>query len=73
MTTINGMVHYWDRYRHRGTAELDDGKTVQINARDLGAARRRPEWQGPFELHPGDRVECVRDADGRITDILRRW
>ncbi|KYK45154.1 hypothetical protein A1D31_11010 [Bradyrhizobium liaoningense] len=71
--TINGLVHSWDWRRHRGIAELDDGKTVRIDARDLGAARRQPEWKGPFQLRSGDRAEFVVDDDGRVTDVLRVW
>lgn len=73
MTTINGLVHSWDRARRRGIVELDDSTTAKIYANNLAATRRRPEWQGEFEMRPGDRFECVRDDDGRITDILRIW
>ena len=71
--TISGIIHGWDRYRHRGIAELDDGKTVKVDARNLAAARRRPEWQGHFEMRPGDRAEFVVDADGTVRDVLRVW
>lgn len=38
-----------------------------------GAARRLPEWRGPFKMRPGDRFECVRDDNGDVTDILKIW
>ncbi|MFT4116583.1 hypothetical protein [Bradyrhizobium sp.] len=72
-TTSTGMVHSWDRHRHRGIVVLDDGKTMQIHARDLGAARRRPEWRGPFQMFSGDRAEFVLGDGGRVVDVLRVW
>lgn len=71
--TINGMVHSWDRGRHRGIAELDDGRTVKVDARNLGAARRLPEWKGPFRLRPSDRAEFVVDDAGNVVDVLKVW
>jgi hypothetical protein len=71
--TINGLIHSWDRRRHRGIAQLDDDRTVQIHASNLGAAQRLPEWQGPFELRSGDRAEFVVDDDGDVVDVLRVW
>ncbi|KYK44778.1 hypothetical protein A1D31_35740 [Bradyrhizobium liaoningense] len=71
--TISGIIHGWDRYRHRGIAELDNGETVKVDARNLGAARRLPEWRGPFKMRPGDRAEFVVDADGTVRDVLRVW
>ncbi|MCD9898138.1 hypothetical protein QIH85_43030 [Bradyrhizobium japonicum] len=71
--TINGFVHGWDRHRHRGIAELDNGETVQVDARNLGAARRLPEWRGPFDMRPGDRAEFVLNDDGDVVDVLRVW
>jgi len=73
MTTINGLVHSWDRHRRRGIAVLDDGRTVQVHASHLGAERRHPEWKGPFQLHGGDRAEFVVNDDGAIVDVLRTW
>ncbi|MBH5371476.1 hypothetical protein [Bradyrhizobium glycinis] len=73
MNTISGLVHSWDRARHRGIAELDDHSTVRIFANNLAVTRRRPEWQGQFEMRAGDRFECVRDDAGNITDVLRVW
>ncbi|MGF6433475.1 hypothetical protein [Bradyrhizobium elkanii] len=71
--TTNGTIHWWDRHRHRGIAELDNGKTAQIIASNLGASRRRPEWKGPFEMRRGDRAEFVLNDDGGVTDVLRVW
>ncbi|WP_431014685.1 hypothetical protein [Bradyrhizobium pachyrhizi] len=71
--TINGICHSWDKYRHRGIVELDDRRTLQVHARDLAAAQRRPAWKGPFELRSGDRAEFVCDAGGRVVDVLRVW
>jgi hypothetical protein len=71
--TVNGMVHSWDRHRHRGIVELDDRRTLEVHARNLGAAQRRPAWQGPFELRSGDRAEFVVDDGGYIRDVLRVW
>lgn len=73
MRTIAGLIHSWDRKRRRGIAELDDSTTVQIHANNLAVTRRRPEWQGPFEMRAGDRFECVRDDDGRVVDVLKVW
>ncbi|WP_439360710.1 hypothetical protein [Bradyrhizobium sp. DASA03007] len=73
MKTINDTVHSWDRHGHRGIAELDSGKIVQVHARNLGAAQRHPEWKGPFQLYGGDRAEIVINDDGRVTDVLRTW
>lgn len=70
---MNGMMHSWDRYKHRGIAELDNGETVKVDARNLGAARRLPEWQGHFEMRPGDRAEFVIDDGGGVVDVLRVW
>lgn len=52
MTTINGMIHSWDRRERRGIAQLDDDRTVQIHAHKLGAVHR---------LRNGRvRLSCVR-------------
>jgi len=68
-----GSVQDWDRRRHCGVVAFDSGEVVEVFAKDIGAARRRPAWRGAFELHSGDRVECARDANGRVVDVLRRW
>jgi hypothetical protein len=73
MTTIKGVVHSWDRRRHRGIAQLDDDRTVQIIAADLGAAQRRPEWMGPFRMYISDRAEFVLNDDNNVVDVLRVW
>ena len=71
--TITGLCHSWDRHRHRGIVELDDRRTLQIHARNLAAAQRRPAWKGPFELRSGDRAEFVLSDDGNVVDVLRVW
>jgi hypothetical protein len=68
-----GSVQDWDRRRHRGIVSFDDGQTVEIFSKDIGAARRRPAWRGAFELHSGDRVECAVNAEGSVVDVLRVW
>lgn len=73
MRTVNGRVRHWNRYSHRGVAELDSREMVDIDARNLGAARRRPEWMGPFKMHPGDRAEFIVDDDNNIVDVVRSW
>ena len=73
MKTVAGVVHSWDRRRHRGIAELDDNRTVRILASNLGAARRQPEWKGPFLMHVADRAEFVVSDDGDVVDVLRVW
>jgi hypothetical protein len=65
MINAIGSVKDWDRHTHRGTVSFDSGDVVEIHARDIGAARRRPAWRGTFELHSGDRVECVRNGWSR--------
>ncbi|MBH5371427.1 hypothetical protein [Bradyrhizobium glycinis] len=70
---ITGLVHGWDTRRHRGIAQLDDERTVKIDARDLGAAKRLPEWRGQFRMHIGDRAEFVVNDDGKVVDVLRVW
>lgn len=73
MTNSVGSVQEWYRRAHRGVVAFDGGEVVQIFSKDIGAARRRPAWRGAFELRSGDRVECVRDANGRVVDVVRLW
>jgi hypothetical protein len=68
-----GSVRDWYRHHHRGVVAFDSGEVIEIFAKDIGAACRRPAWRGAFELHSGDRVECVVNADGRVVDVLRIW